>query len=300
MLECLVGLTLLAIMGAVAIEILIGGFVQFARNIALNQSAEQARSTVDQVLRRTETTADDPQLISLTGSPAALVQAATSYAQGIRFHRMIGGAYQITGPIDYSRGGIAYTSAETKTLSVSYSSASPTPKVGDRLLFLNPSDIKETVTGGTSPGLKPGRKIVAVGVATGSNPVNVTVTLESAPGKPLVCSNPCHVVREAAFVAVDQSDRRELRYYDNTANLINYVVLSRELDRDPQHKDASGKVIQPFALVTVDGRVQVLFDLPIRVKDFRATLSRVGTDDEFHSFLRTGTQIVLRTNLSLR
>jgi hypothetical protein len=106
-------------------------------------------------------------------------------------------------------------------------------------------------------------------------------------------------VREAAIVAVDVGARRELRYYDSTAALNSYAVLSKELDPNPRERDAAGKIIQPFGLTTVDGRIQVLFDLPIRMHDYQATLTRFRPTDEFNGFLRTGSRVILKTNLAL-
>ena len=302
--EMLVSSVLLVVVGGLSLTLLINGFVQFARNVALNQSAEQSRSTLTTVLRRMESAADNPQLVTLSGSPLALNQVATTYAPGVRFHRMIGGAYKITDPISTTSGSgatsLSYTSATTTTLTLSYNSSWPAPSVGDRVLFINPSNIKETVSGGTSPGTKPGRKIVAVGSAAGTNPRTVTVTLENSPGKPVLCNNPCYILREAALVAVDVSGRRELRYYDSTASLGTYTTLCRELDPNPSEHDTAGLVIQPFGLTTVSGRVQVLVDLPIRINDYQNTLTRFRKTDEFNGFLRTGSQVVLKTNLAIQ
>ncbi len=302
--EMLVSAVLLVVVAGLSLALLINGFVQFARNVALNQSAEQSRSTLTTILRRMETTVDNPQLVTLGGSPLALTQVATAYAPGVRFHRMIGGAYKITDPISTTVGSgataLSYTSAATTTLTLSYNSAWPAPAVGDRVLFISPSNIKETVSGGTSPGTKPGRKIVAVGSPTGTNPKSVTVSLETAPGKAVLCNNPCFIAREAALIAVDVSGRRQLRYYDSTAFLNTYITLCRELDPNPCERDASSNVIQPFGLTTVNGRIQVLVDLPIRINDYQATLTRFRKTDEFNGYLRTGSQVVLKTNLALQ
>jgi hypothetical protein len=300
--ETMISAVLVAVVGGVAVNLLIGGFVQFARNVALNQSAQQSRSTLNTIVRRLEAAIDSPQLVTL--SSGALVQSSGAYAPGVRFHRIIGGAYKIIDPVSVTLGtgstALSYTSANTTTLTLTFNGAWPTPSVGDRVLFLNPSDIRETVSTGTSPGEKPGRKISAVGSVSGTNPKSVTVTLQSAPGKQILCGNPCHIIREAALVAVDVNGRRQLRYYDSTADLNSFVVVARDLDPLPRERDASGTIIQPFGLATVNGRVQVLCDVPVRINDYQATLSRLRQTDEFNGFLRTGSSVVLKSNLATK
>ncbi len=52
--ETMISAVLVAVVGGVAVNLLIGGFVQFARNVALNQSAQQSRSTLNTIVRRLE------------------------------------------------------------------------------------------------------------------------------------------------------------------------------------------------------------------------------------------------------
>jgi hypothetical protein len=300
--ETMISALLVVVVGGVALNLLIGGFIEFARNVALNESAQQSRATLNTVMRRLESVIDTPQLVTL--SSGALVQSTATYAPGVRFHRMLGGAYKITDPVSITQGSgstaLSYTSASTTTLTLTFNGAWPVPTPGDRVVFLNPSDIRETVATGSSPGDKPGRKISAVGTASGTNPKTVIVTLQSAPGKPILCGNPCHIVREAALLAADVNGRRQLRYFDSTANLNSYVILAWDLDPLPRARDASGTIIQPFGLTTVNGRIQVLCDLPVRINEYQATLSRMRQTDEFNGFLRTGSQIVLKSNLALK
>ena len=298
--ETMISAVLVVVVGGVALNLLIGGFIQFARNVALNQSAQQSRSTLNTIVRRLEAAIDTPQLVTLTNG--ALVASTGTYAPGVRFHRIIGGAYKITDPVSVTQGtgstALSYTSATTTTLTLTFNGAWPAPSPGDRVLFLNPSDIRETVSSGSSPGEKPGRKISAVGSVSGTNPKTVTVTLQSAPGKQILCGNPCYILREAALVAVDVDGRRQLRYYDFTGNLNSFVVVAWDLDPLPRERDASGTIIQPFGLTTVNGHAQVLCDVPVRINEYQATLSRLRQTDEFNGFLRTGSSVVLKSNFA--
>jgi type II secretory pathway pseudopilin PulG len=300
--ETMISAVLVVVVGGVALNLLIGGFTQFARNVALNQSAQQSRATLNTIVRRLESAIDTPQLVTL--SSGALVASSGTYAPGVRFHRIIGGAYKITDPVSVTQGSgstaLSYTSASTTTLTLTFNGAWPAPRAGDRVMFLNPSDIRETVATGTSPGEKPGRRISAVGSVTGTNPKTVTVTLGSAPGKQILCGNPCYILREAALVAVDVSGRRQLRYYDYTGDLNSFVVVARDLDPLPRERDASGTIIQPFGLTSVNGHMQVLCDVPVRINEYQATLTRLRQTDEFNGFLRTGSSVVLKSNFATK
>lgn len=293
MVACMLALTL----GMIGFQVLRAGLLGFARNFSLNQTAGQTRSAIDHVVRKLESTVDDPQLVAFSGTQ--FTADASAYGKGVRFHRYISGAYKIreaTGTDDVISGAgstaLHYVKSTATTLTLDWAPGTLAPLVGDRLFFLFPSDIQETVTTGGSPGNKPGRKITAVTVSGDS----AVVTLSSAPGKNILANNPCYSVREGAYICMDNSTRRELRYYDNAADVTKSVKVTWDLDRNPQEKNASGVTIQPFEVVEVAKKKRVVLDLPVRVMDFNGALTRVKPTDEFNSYLRTHSQVILKNN----
>lgn len=309
MMEILVAAALLSVVGLMAMTLMSGTTIQFARNISINQSGEQSRRIMARVMRELETAVDTPELINLQSSPLSLVQyTAGSYARGIRFHQLVGAGYQIIGPegasVPFGPILLKYTSSTATTAQLRFFRNSDIPKVNDRLLVLsgNAAALGETVSSGTSPGQKPGRRITAVSSATlptsDSVSVDVTVNLSSAFGRQILLNNRCIVVREVAILAVDTGGRRELRYYPATSNLSDYQVLSTSLDPNPQERDTGGNIIQPFRVQpptsSPSAPPMVSLSLPILVSDYRATLLRIKPQDEFNTYMQTTSRVTLR------
>ncbi len=295
--ETLVASMLAVTLGLIGFQILRGGLLAFARNFSLNQSAGQTRSAIDHIVRKLESTVDDPQLVAFSGTQ--FTADASTYGKGVRFHRYISGAYKIrqaTGADDVVSGAgstaLHYVKSTVTTLTLDWAPGTPAPLVGDRLFFLFPSDIQETVASGSSPGNKPGRKITAVTVSGNS----AAVTLSSAPGKNILADNPCYAIREGAYICIDNATRRELRYYDNAADVTQSVKVTWDLDLNPQEKSSTGVTIQPFEVRDMAGKKRIVLDLPVRVMDFNGALTRVKPTDEFNSYLRTYSQVILKNN----
>ncbi|HSH94025.1 MAG TPA: hypothetical protein VK968_07755 [Roseimicrobium sp.] len=298
--ETLIATMLVMVLGLVGWQVLRGGLFAFARNHSLNQSAGQSRAAIAHVVRKLEASVDDAQLVSFSGTQFSADTA--TYGKGIRFHRYIAGGYKIrraTGASDIVSGAgstaLHYIVSTETSVTLDYAAGTPAPRAGDRLFLLFPSDIQETVSGGTSPGKKPGRKISAVSVGTNS----ATLTLSSAPGKNILADNPCYIVREGAYICVDSGNRRELRYYDDTGDLAKFTRVTWDLDMSPSEKDSGGTTILPFEVRTVSGKKRVVLDLPMRVMDFNAALTRVKPTDEFNSYLRTYSQVILKNSSGL-
>lgn len=297
--ETLIGAMLAVALGMVGWQVLRAGLFAFARNHSLNQSAGQTRASLAHVVRKLESSVDDAQLISFDGSK--FTASTSTYGMGVRFHRYVNGGYKIrqaTGADDVTSGAgstaLHYVASTVTSITLDYAAGTPAPRAGDRLFILFPSDISETVSGGTSPGNKPGRKITAV--TTGTNSATVTI---AAPGKNILANNPCYIVREAAYICLDNGIRRELRYYDDTSDLTTFSRVTWDLDKDPKEKDNGGATIQPFEVRTVNGKKRVVVDLPMRVMDFNAALARVKSTDEFNSYMRTHSQVVLKNSSGL-
>ncbi len=304
--ELSIAVTVMVLLGGIGFQILNGGMIQFARNISLNESSRQTRTTLSQVKRYFEQAVDNPQLVTMSGSPATLTVSTATYATGIRFHRFVSGAYKVTGPVGTTVGTapntLSYVNSTSLTVTLAFATATPAPIVGDRLLFLYPY-ITES-TSGTSAGTKPGRVVSAVGVVTTSGGTKtVTVLLASTLGSNVLCGNPAYAVREAALITVDGGGRRELRYFDSTANLLAYAYLTRDLDATPTARDSGGTTMQPFKLVTDNTGQRVLsvqLDLPMRIMDYNATLTRLKATDEFNSYLRANVLIPVKNNNALK
>ena len=189
----------------------------------------------------------------------------------------------------------------------------------DRLMFLSPAapaqpagaptgaipwlaSTQQIVTEGTAPVVrtfKPGRRLTGLTLPS-STATSFTVTIEdlstlAAPGAqnlpPITAYNSAYIVHEVAYAVFTNRDAggnavsRELRYFPHADDPATFVVLSRDLDPNPQEQqrnDAGNLIlaggnpqsVQPF---TVDGAdVSTLrVNLPIRALDYaRAVAER--------------------------
>ncbi len=322
--------SILLIVGAIAYVMLAEGLVQMARNLSINTSSMESRSSWNYVTRKLEDAVDAPELVRLVGTnwtnatTTNLVitnsfntntTQTNSYntgtnSVGLRFHTRVGGAYNVIGPVgtNVAAGGVqlSYTATNTTNFTLLFqTNISGTPQVGDRLMLVKPY-VEANQTNGSSQGLKPGLRITAVGnisnVSTNSiTAQSVGVTVASAPGKAILCNNTAYIVREVAFATVETSGRRELRYYNSATNFSpvssgnprGYAVVARDLDTMPQ-EFVGATAIQPFAMAGGELNPQILLFLPVRTTEYSNVLSRAGSTNDFNVYLRTRTQVPLR------
>jgi hypothetical protein len=321
LIELSITMLVIVVMGGVVYSVVRGAMIGFAQNYSLNQTGNQSRSVANYVERALEGAVDEPELVELTSGQ--LVKSTSTYANGIRFHKLRPAFYKITGPINATTNGLSYTTTTTTSITVNVvanntaSLASSAPAAGDRIFFLVPNDITpETVASGTSPGKKQGRGISAVTLTgASSSPFTATLTI-AQPAKTVLCNNPCFIATECAFISrvvgTGTQARRELHFLPSTSDLtLGYrsstqynTLVTRDLDAAPTATDSGGTTVLPFKIVALsanDKRVQV--DLSMRVMDYVGTLSlgpkpTIGTSgetkDEFFSFARTTLTIPLR------
>lgn len=328
--ELVMASAIFLVVGLIAYAMLAQGLVQMARNLSINQSSMESRSSWNYVTRKLEDAVDSPDLVRLVsgswtnatttnlvitnGFNTTSTQTNTyntgTNSVGLRFHRRVGGAYKVTGPVstNVSAGGVqlSYTATNTTNFTLLYqTSVSGTPQVGDRLMLVKPY-VEANESSGPSQGLKPGLRITAVGNVTNVSTNSITaqsvsVTVASAPGKAILCDNTAYVVREVAFATLETSGRRELRYYNSTTNFSpvsaanprGYAVVARDLDTLPQ-EFVGTTPIQPFGMVDGGLTPQILLFLPVRSAEYSNVLTRAGSTNNFNVYLRTRTQIPLR------
>jgi hypothetical protein len=259
-----------------------------------------------------------PELVDYASGK--LTASTSPYANCIRFHKLRPAYYRVTGPIATTTPyGLSQTSETTTSITVDYVASGANadqaaPAAGDRIFFLNPNTMVETISGGNSPGKKQGRGITAV---SGSG-TSKTLTISSPPGTKMAvyCNNPCLIGTECAFitriVGSGNSKRRELHFIKSTAaltgveanDLNNNTLVTRDLDADTTVTDAGGTTVLPFKMLSfgnADKRVQI--DLPMRVMDYVGLLS-LGrrakdattklTKDEFTSYVHSTLTVPLR------
>jgi hypothetical protein len=283
----------------------------YVRNFALNETGESSRNAFSRLSIWFEQSAQTPELVTFNGSAFTTNNLTGTNADAIRFVRMLGGTYRITGPVGSTRGNFSYTATNASNLVVEYltnrspvittgyTAGQPGPAVGDRILILSPAGITESVTNGASPGTKPGYRITAVSLSTNGTNSLATLTLSRPVGREILVSNIAYFGRESALAAVTNGTRRELRYYDAATNVNNFMVVTRNLDDSLVSGSITNRL---FALVDSNGRKAVAVNLPIQQRDYLRTLGRghtnLGADgqrtNEFHSFLRTRATISLK------
>lgn len=262
MVSCAVGVAVFAFLNA--------GMFLTAKNLSLNLTSNQMRTSLDRVEQILQQGDSNPVLIDATGATVNGVAAA-----GVKLDRFVGGPWVVT----TSGGTIAANSTSlTLTRSTNAIASPPVPVTGDIIRI-----------DGTATTLRPRVNGAPTANSTnaGAQRNTVTLPLASSLGTAVTTTTgvlTAKVIRQVAFIVMPNGSRRELRYYpsiETTSNLndaTKYTVITDQLAT--QSAD-----VTPFTLATVSGETFVNFSLRVRAANNDNRL-RNKQSDEYNTFSR--------------
>jgi prepilin-type N-terminal cleavage/methylation domain-containing protein len=144
--------------------------------------------------------------------------------------------------------------------------------------------VSETVTGGPSPGVKPGLGFQVQDTTDGvtNNPPEAGFYMNNTLGNnAFLDCNKAYIIYESAFAVVpgDTPTSRNLVYFSNTSTPSSNVIICRDLDNSAQTQAGdstipTGGTTGTFCMVSGSNAVQVL--LPVRARQFVNILANTG------------------------
>ena len=281
--EMMVGLAVLAAVGALAYSMLLNSSTLFAKNVSLNSSNTTLRSALDQMYADINQAYGMPKLINADGTTANPSQPAA----GILFDRYIGGPYVITTPSPISAAATSFTMkcwAGTTTPDTLLVPA--TPALNDVVCLDNST---------TRP------RVSSCAISDSSGVRTLTVSLATSPGTSISwtagTTETAYAVHKKAYVVATVNGRGELRLYNNAETVANYndpanyVVLTRELSGQTTNNENT-----PFSVSTQSGNQ--FLNIAMRVEDPKLNnYLSAKQKGEFNTFFRVDTMLRPRNTL---
>ena len=288
--EVLVAISVLAVMGTVAMSYLRSQTLLFAKNTSLNQSHASVRSVLDRLTNELQQTQSPPILVDTTGAPTGVTPAA-----GLQFDRLVGDPYVLVYP---GPPGLQATDTSlTVTRSTAPLASAPVPAPGDVLLIDPP-------TGTTIRA-----QIASVGAAIGAGPQrqSITLTLSAPLGTAVEWRNPpgnppqqktAKLVRREAFIVMPAGSKNELRFYQGfeplppltVAAILNdpsrYVVITDAVSTASPADPTLPADATPFSIDTTGGNRLVKANLATQAHDYVNSLADRQAANAFNTFIR--------------
>ncbi|MGB8167005.1 MAG: prepilin-type N-terminal cleavage/methylation domain-containing protein [Chthoniobacteraceae bacterium] len=271
-----------AISGAVGIAVfgfLNAGMFLTAKNLSLNLTSNQMRTSLDRVEQVLQQGDSNPVLIDTTGATVTGAAAA-----GVKLDRFVGGPWVVT-----TTGGTvaANVTSLTLTRSTNAIASPPVPAAGDIIRI-------DSTAATLRPRVNAGPTANTVDNTAQRN--TVTMPLTSALGTAVTSSGPltAKIIRPVAFIVMPSGSKWELRYYplfDSTTVLNDknyYTVITDQLAT--QSAD-----VTPFSLVDISGENFVNFSLRVRASNSDNRL-RNKQSDEYNTFSRVDSFIRPKVN----
>ena len=288
--EVLVAVSVLAVMGTVAMSYLRSEALLFAKNMSLNQSHASVRSVLDRLTNELQQTQSPPILVDTNGAPTVVTPAA-----GLQFDRLVGDPYVIVYP--GSPGLAATDTSVTVTRSTGPLSSAPIPVPGDVLLIDPP-------TGSTIRA-----QVASVGAAINAGPQrqSITLTLSAPLGTAVDWRNPpdnppqqktAKLVRREAFIVMPSGSKNELRFYQSfeplppltLAAILNdpsqYVVITDAVSTAVPADATLPADATPFSIDTTGGNRLVKANLATQALDYVNSLANKQAANSFDTFIR--------------
>lgn len=302
LLEILIAVSIFGVAAQIAYEVMVSNTVLAAKNTGLNKSNAELQSAYYKLLSGLEDSAafvDCANYDATSGNFTAVAQ--DSWGNSVRFLRLVpltgyvlpadGSGYTVSNPPPVTRQ--VYYAGGSTTVTISYNPAlysGANLPTGIRLYATFPS-VSETVSGGKSPGVKPGLGVSSIS-ASGTQKLVLTMN-STLPANTILDCNRVYLVVESAFaVTTDASDgHKTLLYIANTSSTAAPVVISTNLDAgnhdlpDPNPSMTPAMAVDStipnngtsgtFSMNTAIDTLKVL--LPIRDQQFNKTISRFGS-----------------------
>lgn len=287
--ETMMAIALFSIGSLIVYETLRSTIFLSAKNVAFNIS----NTSLQQAYLRLLTTLESAPLFVDCANYNSTTQTFTAVSTGtwgnsVRFMQTLpiagyvlpdnGSGYTVTNPPPPTH--LVYLNSSDQLISLSYNTSLYSTSgitTSARLYPAYPS-VSQTVSGGSSPGLKPGLTIDSVDTSV-SGTIKVHLPTPLGSNVFLDC-NRAYLMVEAAFAVIQAADgHKELLYFADTSQPNSSVNICRELDgaNQTQPNDTtipSGGTPGTFCMVATLDAVQTL--LPIRTREFSNVINRQG------------------------
>lgn len=280
MVELLVSGVVASAVGVAVFAFLNAGMYLTAKNLSLNLTSNQMRTSLDRVENVLQQGDTNPVLIDTNGATVTGAAAA-----GVKLDRFVGGPWVVT-----TTGGTVAANSTSLTLTRSTHALAlpPVPVAGDIIRI-----------DGTASTLRPRINGIPTANTTDNTLLRNTLTLPIAGtlGTAVTTTTgvlTAKVVRPVAFIVMPNGSKRELRFYPlleastNLNTLANYIVISDQLAT--QSADAT-----PFTIEAIAGENFVKFSLRVRASDQDNRL-RNKQADEYNTFSRVESFIRPKVN----
>jgi prepilin-type N-terminal cleavage/methylation domain-containing protein len=289
LIETMIAIAILGVGSAVLFNTLRASLVLSAKNISLNEGNTSLQKSYNRLLSSLESAAllvDCANYSPSTGTFTAV--SSGTWGNSVRFMRLLPITCYVV-PMDGSGYSVSNPPPPTRTVSLPASgqfvflylnpalySASVVP-ASARLYPTFPS-VSQTVSTGSSPGVKPGLSFDVFSATPGLIGLHLPTPLGS---NAFLDCNRAYFIVESAY-AVTQSNvdgHKELLYFADTSQTSNSVVICSRLDglNQTQAGDSSipnGGTSGTFSMPAGANAVQTL--LPIRSLEYFNTMSRSG------------------------
>lgn len=288
--ETLVAISVLAVLGTMAMGYLRSQTLLFAKNTSLNQSHTSVRSELDRLTNELQQAQSPPILVDTTGVATAVTPSA-----GLQFDRLVGDPYVIFYP---GSPGLRATDTTLAVIrSIAGSASAPVPSPGDVLLIDPPT------------GAPIRAQVASVGAAINFGPQLQArvLTLAAALGTAVDWRNPldnppqqktAKLVRREAFIVMPSGNRNELRFYQSFEPLppltlaailtdpSQYVVITDAVSTAPPANAALPNDATPFSIDTTGGNRLVRANLGTQAQDYVNSLANKQAANSFDTFVR--------------
>ena len=288
--ETMISLVVLAAGSGALYETVMTSMYMVDKNVSLNESNTNLQWAYYRMLSTLESAADfvDCATYDPTAQTFTAVSAGT-WGNAVRFMQLCpitcyiepddGSGYSVSNPPPPSTG--TYLQSTDLSVNLSYNtslySAYCSPSSA-RLLPTYP-EVSGTVSGGSSPGVKPGLAFSSINTAT---PGTITVNFSSALGGNtfLYCNRAYFIVESAFAVTTSAVDgHKTLLYFPDTTHPSVYVTICQKMDGSNQTQPGDstipvGGTPGTFCIPAGVSFVQVLF--PVRSLEFLNVMTRDG------------------------
>ena len=310
--EMMISLALLGVGSAALYQSYRASIVLTAKNISLNEGNTNLQWSYYRLLSSLESSGFFVDCANYSPSAGTFTAVGSgTWGNSVRFMRVLpitcyvlpddGSGYTVTNPPPPTRS--VYLQSTDQFVFVNYNPSLYSPSVITTSARLYPAfpSISQTVTGGASPGVKPGLNFDVIDTSvSGLIGIHLPTTLGS--NVFLDCNRAYFLVESAFAVTTSATDgHKELLYFPDTSQTGNPIYISHKLDgaNQTQPNDPTiptGGTSGTFCLPAGSNAVQTL--LPIRSLEYLNVMTRTGgAVSRNNSWLNINTKFRLRESL---
>ncbi len=288
--EVMIALMVFAVGSAMIVESLRTSTFMMDKNIAMNEANTNLQYGYYKMLNTLESAAMfvDCATYSSTSQTFTAVSPGT-WGNAVRFMQLLpitcyakpddGSGYSVSNPPPPTTTNYLQSSDQIILFSYNPALYNANCVTTDAYVFPNYPEVSCTVTGGSSPGVKPGLAFtVTQNDGAGTLGIYIPGTLGS--NTFLYCNRAYFMVEGAFAVTTSSVDgHKSLLYFPDTLQPSNYVTLCQKMDGSNQTQPGdssipSGGTSGTFCIPSGSTSVQVLF--PVRALEYYNVMSRDG------------------------